>query len=121
MGKIYKLLLLGFFITGGLAACKKTDMEPPKNNNIVVPTTLTPNGDGQNDSFYVRTLNLSYYLIEIRSPQDVLVYRSFDPERAWDGTYKNNLLPAGTYSWTIDYEVAKGSRQTMKGTVELIR
>ncbi len=77
------------------------------NCNIYIPNTFSPNGDGVNDQFLVYSeyaLPITEFLIYDRwgslifTRSNVL---SNDIDNGWDGTFKNNELQPGTYSFIV--------------------
>ncbi|HYG15740.1 MAG TPA: gliding motility-associated C-terminal domain-containing protein [Bacteroidia bacterium] len=74
------------------------------NCELYVPTAFTPNDDGANDRFVVREYcGLSKYHLRVYSRWGELLFETFDPATAWDGTYKNYPLPDGIYLVMINY------------------
>jgi gliding motility-associated-like protein len=91
--------------------------------NVVVPvpfpTVFTPDGDGINDIFFggEKFRNREFHL-EVSNRWGSLLYSG---ESGWDGTYRGNKVPAGTYLYVLILKTDKGSSRTVKGTVTLIR
>jgi gliding motility-associated-like protein len=85
----------------------------------VIPNTFTPNGDGYNDRWEIRSLD-SYpgCVVEVYSTAGQLVFRSVGYNQPWDGTMNGKPLPAGTYYYVID---AKNGRSKVAGYVTLIK
>lgn len=110
----YKLTVIG---KGG---CSRSDivkiiaLEPPE-----IPNTITPNGDGINDTWVIKFLDrYPGALTEIYTDKGQLIYRSINNSKAWDGTYQGKLLPAGTYYYVID---PKSGREKIAGYISLLR
>ncbi|MFN4284349.1 MAG: PKD domain-containing protein [Lacibacter sp.] len=83
------------------------------------PNTFTPNGDGFNDFWEIPNLNdYPGCIIEVYNTAGTLVYRSVGYATPWNGTYKGQPLPAGTYYYVID---PKNGRAPMKGYVTILR
>ncbi len=70
---------------------------------IYAPNTFTPDGDEFNGSWRVHIVGIDVqdFTLEIRNRWGELIWESKDPEAAWDGTYNNESVPQGTYSWFI--------------------
>jgi len=70
---------------------------------VVVPNAFSPNGDGINDVWNIKALNL-YPESEtnVFNRYGQLVFHSQGYGRAWDGRVNGKLLPVGTYYYTID-------------------
>ncbi len=83
------------------------------------PNTFTPNGDGTNDTWVIQ--NLSDYpgcIVEVYNTAGTLVYRSVGYTTPWDGTWKGQQLPVGTYYYVID---PKNGRNRQAGYVTILR
>jgi gliding motility-associated-like protein len=75
-----------------------------ENNCLVIPTAISPNGDGRNDVWEID--GIEYYpdvVIEIYSRWGDLVFKS---ERGYntkfDGMYRGNHLPVDSYHFIIN-------------------
>lgn len=68
--------------------------------NLEIPLVVTPNGDGNNDTWHIKGIDNHY---------DVFIYNRFDKLLAqykgnytpWDGVYNGHLLPADDYWYVI--------------------
>ncbi|SHJ26383.1 T9SS type B sorting domain-containing protein [Pseudozobellia thermophila] len=70
--------------------------------DIEIPNFFTPNGDGANDIWKPR--NIEIYpdiFISIYDRYGRTVYRFRDNEDGWDGFYQNSELPSGDYWYII--------------------
>lgn len=104
----------------GRGGCTTTDevfvkiLKSPK-----PPNTFTPNGDGINDKWEIQYLNdYPGCIIEVYNTTGTLMYRSVGYTTPWDGTYKGQQLPAGTYYYVID---PKNGRSRIAGYVTILR
>lgn len=83
------------------------------------PNTFTPNGDGINDVWDIKYLDqYPGCILEVYSPQGQMIYRSEGYAKPWDGTFKGNALPAGTYYFVID---PKSGRKKVAGYVTIFK
>lgn len=83
------------------------------------PNTFTPNGDGINDVWEIKYLD--QYLgcrIEVYTTNGQLIYANDGYTKSWDGTYKGNAMPSGTYYFVID---PKNGRKKIGGYVVILR
>lgn len=86
-----------------------------------VANAFTPNGDGANDRFGIKYWGyISSFQLSVYNRQGMLVFASANPDQGWDGTFKGQPLPAGTYVYMIRANTLCGVA-FKKGTVELIR
>ena len=83
--------------------------------NLFIPNTITPNGDGENDTWIIDGLN-NYpgNHVTIMNRNGMKVYESTDYNNDWDGSQ----LPASTYFFILDLN--DGISQ-FHGTITLIR
>ncbi len=89
---------------------------------IFVPTGFTPNGDGKNDvlrPIAVGISQLNYFMIYNRWGQSI--FSSTELNKGWDGTFKGEPQPSGTYVFQVEGIDYLGNRIYKKGTVVLIR
>ena len=104
----------------GRGACVSTDiMKMTVLRKPAIPNTFTPNGDGVNDVWEIS--NLSQYpecVLEIYTAQGQMVFKSVGYAKPWDGTYKGNPLPSGTYYYVID---PRSGRKKMAGYVTIFK
>jgi gliding motility-associated-like protein len=83
------------------------------------PNTFTPNGDGINDRWDVKYLDqYPGCIVEIYTTQGQLVHRTTGYTNTWDGTFKGNILPSGTYYYVID---PKNGRKKIAGYVTILK
>jgi gliding motility-associated-like protein len=69
---------------------------------LIVPNVFTPNNDGWNDVFDVRTSNVGPFKIEIYNRWGNVVFETTSPQISWDGTTAaGTAAAAGTYYYVI--------------------
>ncbi len=86
---------------------------------VAVPTGFTPNADGHNDTF----------IPIIQGGSTLKVFRVFnrwgevihDNTSPWDGTYKGNDQPVGTYVFVAEYTDDQNAAKTINGHIALLR
>lgn len=85
----------------------------------VIPNTFTPNGDGYNDFWDIKSLD-TYpgCIVEVYNTAGSLVYRSVGYNKPWDGTWNGKPLAAGTYYYVID---PKNERGKIAGYVTIFK
>lgn len=86
---------------------------------LVIPNTFTPNRDGYNDVWEIKGLNL--YLgcvVEVYNTAGSMVFRSVGYGQAWDGNYRGQQVPSGTYYYVID---PKNGRPKLAGYITVMR
>ncbi len=85
----------------------------------VVPNLFSPNGDRVNDKWEIPYL-ASYpgAVVEVFNRYGQIVFRSVNYTSPWDGTFKGNPLPIGTYYYIIE---PKNGRKQIAGYVAIVR
>jgi gliding motility-associated-like protein len=90
-------------------------------NGYQLPTAFTPNGDGYNDCFGVKSwgaiTNLNF---NVYNRVGNLIFTTRDPSQCWDGTYNGIKQLPGTYVYIVTAQTVCG-KVSRKGTVVLIR
>ncbi len=70
---------------------------------IDIPSGITPNGDGANDVWTLSGIEVfPDCVVELYNRWGELIFQSPGYNVKWDGTYKGELLPVGTYYYIID-------------------
>jgi len=96
--------------------------------NIYVPDIFSPNGDQQNDIFFV------YGNSCVRQIKEMVVYdrwgeiifqksnfQASDPQQGWDGRYLGNIAVENVYAYKIWVEFNSGKISKYMGSVTLLR
>lgn len=85
---------------------------------LKIPNTFTPNGDGINDYFEIRGLELfPEHRLTIFNRWGNEIYRSNSYKNDWNGIG----LSEGTYYYAFELRLHNGRMQTFKGFITLIR
>lgn len=90
-------------------------------NEYNVPNAFTPNNDGKNDCWGVRSWKkVTQFSVIVMNRNGVPVYQSNDVSRCWDGTFKGELQPSGSFVYYIRCITPCGAVER-KGSFVLIR
>lgn len=77
-------------------------IETDNQNCIVIPTAISPNGDGSNDSWIISGTELNINVsVEIYNRWGGLLYANDDYQNDWKGTYQEKPLSAGVYYFIV--------------------
>jgi gliding motility-associated-like protein len=90
--------------------------------NVYLPNTFTPNGDGVNDKFYVRSnalTNLKYFRIYDAWGQTV--FETDNLSEGWDGTVAGRAAPLGVYVYELQATCQNGYDVIKTGNVTAVR
>ncbi len=89
--------------------------------SIVVPSGFTPNGDGNNDTFYpVIDGNVEVLGFTVWNRWGEKIYDNPAPP-GWDGFYKSVKQPLSTFVYILEYKLPGKDPEVLKGDVVLIR
>jgi gliding motility-associated-like protein len=89
-------------------------------DQIFIPNSFTPNGDGKNDVFRPYGNVITGMEMKIFNQWGELICESRDVSTGWDGAHKRKLQPVGVYTYVIRLVLTDGSEITKKGAVHLI-
>lgn len=98
-----------------------------KQRGILVPTGFTPNGDNVNDVLRVHGKpGTKIKTFRIYDRWGELLYQSDnfsvnDENFGWDGSFKGQIMGAGTYVWYAEALYPDGTTEIDKGNTTLIR
>lgn len=92
-----------------------------KNPNLFSPTAFTPNGDGLNDVFNVFGQYIDSFEMDIFNRWGELLFTTRELSEGWDGTYRGNAMPEGTYTFVAQMTDRAGRAFKKSGTVVLLR
>lgn len=90
-------------------------------NSIYIPNAFSPNGDGINDVFKVRSLILKNMHLEIYDRWGNKVFETNDINDGWNGTYKGQQATEDAYGYYFSGECLQGNKITLKGNVTLLK
>jgi len=106
---------------GELTSTKIMVIENDYNTELEIPNIFTPNDDGINDYFVIRSiLSINNYGINIFNRWGVKVFESNDIKRSWDGYCNGDYCSAGVYYFVIRYGNGANKKER-KGFLHLIR
>ena len=89
---------------------------------LYVPNTFTPNGDGKNEVFLPIIKDQLSYHFEIFDRWGNLVFQTNDANQGWDGQYKGEKSPDGTYVYELNFIPPQdGFNHLVRGHVNLLR
>ena len=84
-----------------------------------IPSAFTPDGDGVNDVWNIRSLSeYTSCKVEIFNQWGSLVFKSTGYQTPWDGKYNGEPVPAGAYYYIINLD---NSSNKYTGTVTIVK
>jgi gliding motility-associated-like protein len=90
-------------------------------DDIFIPNTFTPNGDGLNDVFRVYGNIIQEVNILVFNQWGEKIFQSRDKNLGWDGRYNGKPQPSGVYIVVAQFILADGSMVQRKASLNLIR
>jgi gliding motility-associated-like protein len=88
---------------------------------LYIPEAFTPNGDGINDYFFVKSSRIYDYHLTIFNRWGSTIFQTYDLETVWDGTYGTNIVQDGVYYYFVSYRDVEMKIYVKNGTVTLLK
>jgi gliding motility-associated-like protein len=88
---------------------------------LALPTAFSPNGDGKNDIFKLLGGPCQELDFKVFNEWGNLIFESFSQEIGWDGTYKGELQPVGSYNYIVTGKTVDELIIDLFGIVNLTR
>lgn len=95
---------------------------------IFLPNTFSPDENGFNDVFYVRSnnpfLTIEIFSIYDRWGENIFLAKNFSPNdktKGWDGTYKGRKLNSAVFVYYLRATCPDGNTPFQKGNITLVR
>ncbi|MCB0707331.1 MAG: gliding motility-associated C-terminal domain-containing protein, partial [Saprospiraceae bacterium] len=127
----FPLETTSFSVTIESNGCPDTDfltVAVKKERDIYVPNIFSPDGNGDNDVFYIfaggTVAKIRSFLVFNRWGETVHQYYNFlpnDPAYGWNGNYRGKPLNPGVFAWFAEVEYIDGFVEIIKGDVTLVR
>lgn len=92
-----------------------------KEPNLYYPTAFTPNDDNLNDIFKVFGQYITAFEMKILNRWGEVLYVTTNINEGWDGSYRGNKMPEGTYVFVAEITDLAGRTFNRSGSVHLIR
>ncbi len=105
----------------GFQPSVSNSVEVIKNPNLFYPKAFTPNGDNLNDLFSVYGQYITTFQMDIFNRWGELMFTTTQLETGWDGNYKGNQMPEGTYTFVAAITDLAGRTFKKSGSVLLLR
>ncbi|MFD2147203.1 gliding motility-associated C-terminal domain-containing protein [Mucilaginibacter antarcticus] len=81
----------------------RVELLPPLPFVVTVPNTFTPNNDGINDRFGIKLDGfIKFNSIDVFNRNGQLIFNTHSISDLWDGNFKGQPLPTGTYYWLFN-------------------
>ena len=90
-------------------------------DQVFIPNTFTPNGDGLNDVLQVYGDVVKDLVFMVFNQWGEKIVESRDKNRIWDGTYKGKMQPVGVYIYASKITLLDGTVIERKGSINLVK
>lgn len=90
-------------------------------DQVYIPNSFTPNGDGLNDVLRVYSNVIRSMKFVVFNQWGEKIFESGTQSLAWDGTHKGKAQPSGVYIYVCDIVLRNGERIQRKGSINLVR
>ncbi|RFM36526.1 gliding motility-associated C-terminal domain-containing protein [Chitinophaga silvisoli] len=88
----------------------------------ILPTAFSPNGDGLNDVFRVKTSDIPVaFMMRVFNRLGQLVFETHDISEGWSGLQKGQEAPLGAYVYMISAVTSEGKHVEQSGSVVVTR
>src|SRR4030095_7946754 len=81
---------------------------------VAIPSAFTPDNDGNNDILFVRGGPFEKMDFRVFNEWGNELFHSTNQAFGWDGTYKGEKQPLGTYVWTLVGKTSTNKEIKMK-------
>lgn len=106
----------------GCAVSDSIYISPKNCCDIILPDAFTPNGDGKNDVFRIRSNGFQLiYKFVIMNRWGQKIFETSDQNQGWDGYFNNKPQDPGMYSYYIKYKCTNKEEFEKTGNFILIR
>lgn len=89
--------------------------------DLFLPTAFSPNGDGENDIYCVRSNCIKTMQFEIYNRWGEMVFSTTDPEICWDGTWRDKPCENAVFTFFLRGEMIDGTPIDMQGNITLVK
>ncbi len=119
--QVYQYRITAFANDAGIVSSVSNTIVIIKEPNLFHPSSFTPNNDGLNDIFKVFGQFTADVEFKIFNRWGELLFITNDLNQGWDGTYKGNAMPEGTYVFRANLTDQAGRTSERSGTILLLR
>ena len=98
-----------------------TIVPAPISTDIFVPNAFSPNGDGQNDKFFVRGHGIKNFTITVYDRWGEQVFQTSSQASGWDGKNSQGEFSQGVFVYHLTAVFVNGNSHSQKGTVSILK
>ncbi len=109
------------YMVDDVSVIRCDDTIPSTENNLFVPNAFSPNGDGNNDTLFVRGQNIKELHFYVYDRWGEKVFETINIDEGWDGTFRGEKMENAVFAYYLTLTYTDGKSETKKGNVSLIR
>jgi gliding motility-associated-like protein len=109
---------MGCMIIGTITVKVRT---PDCEDGVFLPNAFSPNNDGFNDVFIVRSFFVQSMELIIFDRWGEVVFLSTSQSKGWDGTFRGTTLSPDVYGYRLKYTCIDGEDYVKSGNVTLLK
>jgi gliding motility-associated-like protein len=103
----------------GCSATREVQIFKNEDPCLFIPNTFSPNGDGTNDTWNIRHMDLyPDAVVRVFNKWGSPVFSSIGYPQAWDGSFNGKILEPATYYYFVDLE---NGEPVYKGFLMIVR
>ncbi|MFD1551520.1 hypothetical protein DNU06_03550 [Putridiphycobacter roseus] len=90
-------------------------------SSLFIPNAFTPwSYNGKNNTFKVIGKEIDQFEMIIYNRSGEIVFKSYNPDKEWDGKYASRYCSPGVYLYQIKYISNYGSKKSRQGFVTIL-
>ena len=105
----------------GCESTSQLTVDVPPYSELYIPTAFSPNGDGNNDVYYIFGSCIKEFHFMIFDRWGEKVFETTDNSIGWDGKHKGKLLDPGVFMYSFVGTSNTGDKLEQKGSITLLK
>jgi gliding motility-associated-like protein len=89
--------------------------------DVFIPNAFSPNGDGSNDTLYVRGNCIKYMDFQVYNRWGEKVFQTGNPANGWDGTWRGQECEAAIFTYVLRVTLKDDTLVDKQGTITLVK
>jgi gliding motility-associated-like protein len=114
--------------TAGCIGMDEVNIQVIKDRVVYIPNVFSPNGDGNNDRFFINTSEEAVEILELniynRWGAIIFANQNFapnNPNLGWDGAFKGQPVNSGVFVYYASIRFIDGEVKTYSGDVTVMK
>jgi gliding motility-associated-like protein len=119
--QVYNYVVVALPNDAGVTPAVSATLTIIKESYVFYPNAFTPNGDDLNDIFFVSGQFIAEFDMRVYNRWGELMFSSADPLIGWDGSFRGNSMPEGTYVFVAKITDMAGRTFERTGSILLLK